>query len=120
MSKSGLFSLGTDDYSIQAFDRAIETTKATAIDNIHSYFSKKPHDAIREDIRHNTKPGDLVLDPFCAPGDRTRGVDGEPARCCHRQMSAASFITKSYCSPVNTNALLDGYDRVFTLGEACN
>ena len=53
----------TDDYDVLPFDKPIETTKATAIYNMHTYWSKKPHDAIRQYIRHYTKPGDLVLDP---------------------------------------------------------
>jgi hypothetical protein len=47
----------TDKYDVPAFDHAIETTKATAIYNMHTYWSKKPHDAIRQYIRHYTKPG---------------------------------------------------------------
>jgi len=53
----------TDDYAVPAFNKPIETTKATAIYNMHTYWSKKPHDAIREYIKHYTRPGDLVLDP---------------------------------------------------------
>ncbi len=58
----------TDDYAAPAFDHPITATKATAIYNMHTYWSKKPHDAIREYIRHYTQPGDLVLDPFCGSG----------------------------------------------------
>ena len=43
-------------------DQPITTTKATAIYNMHTYWSKKPHDAIQQYIRHYTQPGDLVLD----------------------------------------------------------
>ncbi|AGG05952.1 DNA methylase N-4/N-6 domain-containing protein [Dehalococcoides mccartyi] len=57
-----------DDYDVPAFDKPIETTKATVIYNMHTYWSKKPHDAIRQYIRHYTKLGDLVLDPFCGSG----------------------------------------------------
>jgi hypothetical protein len=32
----------TDDYDVPAFDKPIETTKATAIYNMHTYWSKKP------------------------------------------------------------------------------
>ncbi len=60
----------TDDYAVPAFDKPINTTKATAIYNMHTYWSKKPHDAIRQYIRHYTRPGDLVLDPFCGSGER--------------------------------------------------
>lgn len=35
---------------------------------MHTYWSKKPHDAIRQYIRHYIKPSDLVLDPFCGFG----------------------------------------------------
>jgi hypothetical protein len=42
----------TDDYSVVAFNQAITSTKATAIYNIHTYWSKKPHDAVRQYILH--------------------------------------------------------------------
>ena len=107
------YSAETDDYSIKAFDRSIETTKATAIYNIHSYFSKKPHDAIRTYIRHYTRAGDLVLDPFCGSGGTALAALMEERRAVAIDRSpAATFITKSYCSPVNTKALLESYDRV--------
>src|SRR5262249_42188577 len=52
----------------RAFSQPITTTKATAIYNMHTYWSKKPHDAIRQYIRHYTQSGDIVLDPFCGSG----------------------------------------------------
>lgn len=57
-----------DDYSVSAFNQPITTTKATAIYNMHTYSSKKPHDAIRTYIRHYTNPGDIVFDPFAGSG----------------------------------------------------
>src|SRR4051812_43335423 len=54
----------TDSYEVKAFAQPITTTKATAIYNMHSYHQgKKPHDAIRQYIRHFTSAGDVVLDP---------------------------------------------------------
>ena len=32
----------TDDYDVPAFDQPIDTTKATAIYNMHTYWSKSP------------------------------------------------------------------------------
>jgi DNA modification methylase len=58
----------TDDYNVPPFDKPIKTTKATTIYNMHTYWSKKPHDAFREYIQQNTQPDDLVLDPFCGSG----------------------------------------------------
>ena len=55
----------TDGYKVPAFNTPITSTKATGIYIMHTYWSKKPHDAIRQYIQHYTKPGDIVLDPFC-------------------------------------------------------
>src|SRR5437763_1710031 len=53
-----------DSYDVPAFNTPIDdATKATAIYNMHTYWSKKPHSAIRRYIKHYTQPGDLVLDP---------------------------------------------------------
>lgn len=96
----------TDDYDVPAFDTPIETTKATAIYNMHTYWSKKPHDAIRQYIDHYTEPGDMVLDPFCGSGGTALAavMDGRKAIAIDRS-PAATFITKNYCTPVDVNEL---------------
>ena len=87
----------TDDYSIPAFNRPIETTKATAIYNMHVYWSKKPHTAIRQYVRHYTRPGDIVLDPFCGSGGTALAalLEGRKAIAIDRS-PAATFITKNH------------------------
>src|SRR5262249_20142184 len=89
-----------DAYHVRAFNRPIETTKATAIYNMHVYWSKKPHTAIRQYIQHYTKPGDLVLDPFCGSGGTALAalLDGRKAIAIDRS-PAATFITKNHCTP---------------------
>ncbi len=101
----------TDKYDVPAFDHAIETTKATAIYNMHTYWSKKPHDAIREYIRHYTKPGDLVLDPFCGSGGTALAalMEGRKAIAIDRS-PAATFITKNYCTPVDVDELRAAFE----------
>ncbi|HUT56935.1 MAG TPA: DNA methyltransferase [Phycisphaerae bacterium] len=103
----------TDNYDVPAFDKPIETTKATAIYNMHTYWSKKPHDAIREYIRHYTKPGDLVLDPFCGSGGTALAalMEGRKAIAIDRS-PAATFITRNYCVPVDPNELRQAFERV--------
>jgi len=103
----------TDDYDVPAFDQPIETTKATAIYNMHTYWSKKPHDAIRQYIRHYTRPGDLVLDPFCGSGGTALAalMEGRKAIAIDRS-PAATFITKNYCTPVDPAALQAAYEEL--------
>ncbi|MEI9479585.1 MAG: DNA methyltransferase, partial [Deltaproteobacteria bacterium] len=102
-----------DDYDVPAFDKSIETTKATAIYNMHTYWSKKPHDAIRQYIRHYTKPGDLVLDSFCGSGGTGLAalMEGRKAILIDRS-PAATFIAKNYCTPVDVDELQDAFEEL--------
>jgi adenine-specific DNA methylase len=103
----------TDDYDMPAFNKPIETTKATAIYNMHTYWSKKPHDAIRQYIRHYTQPGDLVLDPMCGSGGTALGalIEGRKAIAIDRS-PAATFITKNYCTPVDVEQLQAAFEEL--------
>ena len=103
----------TDSYDVPAFDKPIETTKATAIFNMHTYWSKKPHDAIRQYIRHYTEPGDLVLDPFCGSGGTavTALIEGRNAIAIDRS-PAATFITKNYCTPVDVGRVEQAFEEL--------
>lgn len=102
-----------DDYQVPAFDKPIKSTKATAIYNMHTYWSKKPHDAIREYIRHYTQPGDLVLDPFCGSGGTALAalMEGRKAIAIDRS-PAATFITKNYCTPVDVDELQKAFNEL--------
>jgi len=105
-----------DNYDVPVFDRSIgegEATKATAIYNMHTYWSKKPHGAIREYIRHYAKPGDLVLDPFCGSGGTALValMEGRKAIAIDRS-PAATFITKNYCTPVDPRKLEAAFEEL--------
>jgi len=102
-----------DDYDVPAFNTPIETTKATAIYNMHTYWSKKPHDAIRQYIEHYTRPGHLVLDSFCGSGSTALAalMSGRKAIAIDRS-PAATFITKNYCTPVDVTALKQAFEEL--------
>lgn len=96
----------SDDYDVPPFDQPITTTKATAIYNMHTYWSKKPHDAIRQYIRHYTQPDGMVLDPFCGSGGTALAALMEGRAAIAIDLSpAATFITKNYCTPVDVDEL---------------
>jgi len=103
----------SDAYNIPAFDKPIESTKATAIYNMHIYWSKKPHDAIRQYVRHYTEPGDLILDPMCGSGGTALAalMEGRKAIAIDRS-PAATFITKNYCTPVNLEKLEKAFEEL--------
>jgi adenine-specific DNA methylase len=73
---------------------------------LHIYWSKKPYKAIQDYIRHYTRPGDLVLDPFCGSGGTALAalMEGRKAVAIDRS-PAATFITRNYCTPVDPEAL---------------
>jgi 16S rRNA G966 N2-methylase RsmD len=106
----------TDDYNVGAFTHQITTTKATAIYNMHSYHQgKKPHDAIRQYIRHYTQPDDIVLDPFSGSGSTALAALMETRTAIAIDRSpAATFITKNYCTSVDPTALEVAFHRLRT------
>ena len=103
----------TDDYNVPPFDQPITTTKATAIYNMHTYWSKKPHDAIQQYIKHYTKPGDIVLDPFSGSGGTSLAALMEGRTAIAIDLSpAATFITKNYCTPVDVDELQRAFAKL--------
>src|SRR5437763_571292 len=87
----------TDEYDVAAFNQPITSTKATAIYNMHTYPSKKPHEAIRQYVRHHTKPGALVLDPFSGSGGTAIAalLEGRTAIASDLSPSAAYITAQS-------------------------
>jgi len=107
------YDLDTDDYHRDSFNPQIRVSKADPIYNMHTYWSKKHYKAIMQYIEHFTEPGDLVLDQFCGSG-----MTGVAALATGRVpilidlSPAATFITRSYCDPVDPGQLHMEFDRV--------
>jgi 16S rRNA G966 N2-methylase RsmD len=103
----------TDGYSVPAFHEAITLSRATAIYHMHTYWSKKPHDAIRQYIRHYVEKGGIVLDPMCGSGGTALAalMSGCKAIAIDRS-PAATFITANYCSPHDEEELRSAFSQI--------
>ena len=64
-------------------------------------------------ICHYTKPGDLVVDPFCGSGGTALAalMEGRKAIAIDRS-PAATFITKNYCTPVDVGELQRAFEEL--------
>ncbi len=92
-----------EDYPALALPGAIRTTRHSAVYAMHSYHQgKKPHDAIGQYIRHFSRPGELVLDPFCGSGGTAVAamLEGRTAIALDRS-PAAVFIARNYCTAID-------------------
>lgn len=122
----------TDDYERPPFAVDIKEGKNDPIYNAHSYHTKVPPRSIIPYILHYTKPGDVVLDPFCGSG--MTGVAAQmcanppqdilaqfpeladrvgPRVCILNDLSpAACHIAYNYNIPVDVEALKREFERI--------
>ena len=122
----------TDDYERPAFAADIKEGKNDPIYNVHPYHTKVPPRSIIPYILHYTKPGDVVLDPFCGSG--MTGVAAQmcanppadilesfpefknrvgPRACILGDLSpAACHIAYNYNTPVDVAALKREFERI--------
>ena len=84
-------------------DYAVPSEKDCARYKMHKYWAAKPWYVVSEYIRHFSKEGEIVLDPFCGSG-----VVGCEALINRRKVvlndlnPMATFIAKNICrSPIN-------------------
>lgn len=108
-----LYDQECDTYSVPAFSEAITLSRATSIYHMHTYWSKKPYDAIRQYIDHYTQQDDIVLDPMCGSGGTALAalMSGRKAVAIDRS-PAATFITANYCTPQNVGEVRRAFAHV--------
>ena len=115
----------TDDYERPPFAADIKEGKNDPIYRAHSYHTKVPPRSVIPYILHYTKPGDLVLDPFCGSGmigvaaqmcanppadiltafPELEARVGPRASILNDLSPAACHIAYNYNTPVNVDAL---------------
>jgi len=87
---------------IEHINYALVAKTHTPMYLMHKYWARKPHNVVSEYIRHYSKEGDVVLDPFAGSGvtaieavklsRKTVAIDLDPM---------ATFITKETAMPVD-------------------
>lgn len=122
----------TDDYDRPPFAEDIKEGKNDPIYNAHSYHTKVPPRSIIPYILHYTRPGEVVLDPFCGSG--MTGLAAQlcaeppkdileqfpdlkdhvgPRACILNDLSpAACHIAYNYNTSVDVNALRREFERI--------
>lgn len=80
---------------------------------MHKYWARKPHNVVAEYIKHYSREGDIVLDPFCGSGvtvieavrlgRKAAGIDLDP-------MSV--FITECTTLPINLEKFESDFEQI--------
>jgi DNA modification methylase len=122
----------SDDYDRPPFAADIKEGKNDPIYNAHSYHTKVPPRGIIPYILHYTKPGDLILDPFCGSGMTGVAVQmcanppadlleqfpelkervGPRHAILNDLSPAACHIAYNYNTPVDVEALWREFERI--------
>ena len=122
----------TDDYDCPPFAADIKEGKNDPIYNAHSYHTKVPPRSIIPYILHYTRPGDLILDPFCGSGmtgvaaqmcakppadildkfPELRDRVGPRAGILNDLSPAACHIAYNYNTPVDVEVLKREFERI--------
>lgn len=103
----------TDGYRRPPFASPVKAGKMNPIYNIHRYHTKVPAQGIVPYIKHYTKPGDLVLDPFCGSGmTGIASIALERVAILSDLSPAAVHIAYNYCTPVDAVNLRREFEQI--------
>ncbi len=80
---------------------------------MHKFWARKPHNVVAEYIKHYSKPGDIVFDPFCGSGPtpieslkmerKAVAIDLDPI---------ATFIVKNTIVPIDIDKIKTDYSEI--------
>lgn len=89
----------------------LKGSKGSAAYRAHSYHTKVPPETIIPFIEHFTRPGDVVLDPFCGSGMTGVAALSTGRHAIISDLSpAAVHIARNYTTPCNSKDLLAAID----------
>src|SRR5262249_38725482 len=83
----------------------------TPVYKLHKYFARRPQNVFRRLIKHYTRPGDMIFDPFCGGGVTVFEGIAEQRRGYAQDLNPlAVFVTRCQA----TAADIDEYDHIMT------
>ncbi|WP_367394709.1 DNA methyltransferase [Cupriavidus sp. Agwp_2] len=93
--------------------RVVSGQRNTALYNAHSYHTKVPPEAITPFIKHFTRPGDVVLDPFCGTGMTGVAAQMSGRRAVLSDLSvAATHLAYNHTRPCDPKALQNAFNEI--------
>lgn len=103
----------TKKIGIEHIDYALVAKPHTPMYLMHKYWARKPHNVVSEYIKHYSKEGDIVLDPFCGSGPtpieaiklgrKGIGIDLNPV---------SIFITKITAVPIDISKIKSVFEDI--------
>jgi len=97
----------------QNINHALVAKAHTSMYLMHKFWARKPHNVVSEYIKHYSKEGDVVLDPFSGSGvtvieaiksgRKAAGIDLNPV---------SIFITRNTAAPYNLKKLKDAFLKI--------
>jgi len=104
---------------IGAMPSELRARRADGLYSLHAYHTKVPPSAIEACIEAHTRPGDVVLDPFCGSGMTGVAAARTGRRAFLNDLSpAAIHIARNYTTPCDPDAFEGGVARVLAaVGE---
>jgi len=79
----------------------------------HKFWARKPHNVVEEYIKHYSKKGEIVLDPFVGSG-----ITAVEALVLERKAIAidlnpiAAFITEMVAKPADIEGIKEAYEKI--------
>lgn len=92
---------------VEPYSGSIAAGKNTYVYDAHTYHTKVPPEGIEPLIEHYTRPGDVVLDPFCGSGmTGVAAIQTERKVLLSDLSPAAAFIAYNLNTPVDPDLYL--------------
>ncbi len=93
--------------------RVVAGQRNTALYNAHSYHTKVPPEAITPFLKHFSRPGDVVLDPFSGTGMTGVAALLTGRRAILSDLSvAAAHLAYNHTRPCDATALEEAFDSI--------